>query len=471
MGKFRWLKRGLAWLGAACAAYVILGTTLPFIIHREVSEEYKNKIEEIDVLGEGPGTEQTALIKDNTEALVLRLQMMEKADKEIIMSTFDFDEDEAGRDVMASLLHAAQRGVKVKLLVDGLSGFMDVYRGDYFHALALHKNVELKIYCPLTLLKPWELQTRLHDKYLIIDDKMYLLGGRNSNNLFLGNYQEHQNIDTELFVYETDPVEKGSLRQVKEYFEQIWALPESRLFEPGRKSADVLKAYEELTGRWNELLEAYPQAAKEPDWEEMTFAVNKITLFTNPVTAQNKEPWLWYALHKLMLTGERVMIHTPYIICSSEMYSDLKTLCESAKAVEIITNDVSSGANPWGCTDYLNEKENILATGVTVHEYLGEQSNHIKSVIIDDRISVIGSYNLDMRSTYLDTEMMLVIDSDRLNSIMKEEALVQIASCKTVVQNAEAVYGPEYQERSLSTGKKISYAVMRVLIRAIRYLL
>ena len=75
--------------------------------------------------------------------------------------------------------------------------------------------------------------------------------------------------------------------------------------------------------------------------------------------------------------------------------------------MEIITNDVSSGANPWGCTDYLNQKEKIWATGVQVHEYLGPHSNHTKAVLIDDRLSIVGSYNLDMRSTYQDTELML----------------------------------------------------------------
>lgn len=70
--------------------------------------------------------------------------------------------------------------------VDGASGFLDVKKDPVFKALAGHKNVELKIYNPIDLLQPWKLQARLHDKYLIVDRKVYLLGGRNTTDLFLG---------------------------------------------------------------------------------------------------------------------------------------------------------------------------------------------------------------------------------------------------------------------------------------------
>lgn len=80
-----------------------------------------------------------------------------------------------------------------------------------------------------------------------------------------------------------------------------------------------------------------------------------------------------------------------------------------------MTNAIESGANPFGCTDYLNEKKNILATGSEVFEVSCGQSLHTKTILVDDHISMIGSYNLDLRSTYLDTELMLVIDCPELN--------------------------------------------------------
>ena len=66
--------------------------------------------------------------------------------------------------------------------------------------------------------------------------------------------------------------------------------------------------------------------------------------------------------------------------------------------MEMITNDVASGANPWGCTDYLNQKEKIWDTGVKVYELMGEYSSHTKAVLLDSRMSLVGSYNFDMRA-------------------------------------------------------------------------
>ena len=69
---------------------------------------------------------------------------------------------------------------------------------------------------------------------------------------------------------------------------------------------------------------------------------------------------MWYSVNQLLQTGKNAVICTPYIICGKEMYADLKNTCEQGTNVEIITNDVSSGANPWGCTDYLNQKRKNL---------------------------------------------------------------------------------------------------------------
>ena len=95
------------------------------------------------------------------------------------------------------LLEAAERGVKVRVIVDGGNGFLDmkVKSAEWFQALASHENIDIQIYNPVNLLKPWKLQARLHDKYVIVDDKMYLLGGRNTTNLFLGDYSDSKNID------------------------------------------------------------------------------------------------------------------------------------------------------------------------------------------------------------------------------------------------------------------------------------
>ena len=138
------------------------------------------------------------------------------------------------------------------------------------------------------------------------------------------------------------------------------------------------------------------------------------------------------------------------------MYDDLSQLTDNNVSVEIITNDVAKGANPWGCTDYLNEKEKIWRTGVKVYEYMAPHSCHTKAVLIDD-----------MRSTYLDTELMLAVDSTELNAIIRKEAEHDKTFSKTM-ENGKYTYGENYKTKELSTGKKLFYATLRQIIKPLR---
>lgn len=204
------------------------------------------------------------------------------------------------------------------------------------------------------------------------------------------------------------------------------------------------------------------------DFRKLTFETNKISLLCNPLEAENKEPWMWYSIHQLMLQGKETLIYTPYIICGKEMYRDLTELKENNIPLEIITNDVASGANPWGCTDYLNQKKKIWKTGAKVYEFMGGHSCHTKAVLIDDRMSIVGSYNLDMRSTYQDTELMLAIDSEKLNSMIRKEAETDKTYSKTIGSGGNYIQGENYVPKKLSTGKKIFYGVLRVLTVPLR---
>jgi len=177
---------------------------------------------------------------------------------------------------------------------------------------------------------------------------------------------------------------------------------------------------------------------------------------------------MWYALHQLMSEAEEVTIYTPYIICGKEMYQDLASLQEKNIPVEIITNDVASGANPWGCTDYLNQQKNIRKTGVKVYEFMGKHSCHTKAVLLDDRMSILGSYNLDMRSTYQDTELMLAVDAPALNSMIRKEVETDKTYSKIMQENGEYQYGENYKAKEMTTGKKVFYGVLRVVILPLR---
>lgn len=445
--------------------------TIPYVAHKKVSSSFQESFAKCTFSNDSVGTERTAYIDDNVEALQYRLRMVEEAEEEIILSTFDFNADQAGKDMMAALSSAAKRGVKVRVIVDGFSGFLDLngLKGKpWFQAFAAQENVSIKIYNPVNLLKPWNLQARLHDKYFIIDEKMYLLGGRNTTNLFLGDYSSSKNIDRELFVYETAAAEDSSLLQVRDYFEAVWKSPDSKAYTCSKVTDKISACGVELENRYEKLQDLYPESYTTWDWESLTMETNRISLLSNPITSDNKEPWMWYALTQLMKQVKQVTVYTPYIICGKEMYQDLTDLTANGTDIEIITNAVSSGANPWGCTDYLNQKKNIWNTGVKVHEFMGKHSCHTKALLIDDRMTILGSYNMDMRSTYQDTELMLAVDSRELNAKMAKEMEHDKTYSRTMGDNGTYVYGEYYKEKEMSTGKKVFYGLLRVLTVPIR---
>ncbi|HAC10857.1 MAG TPA: hypothetical protein DCE65_03240 [Clostridiales bacterium] len=143
--------------------------------------------------------------------------------------------------------------------------------------------------------------------------------------------------------------------------------------------------------------------------------------------------------------------------------------------MRIVTNSVSSGANPWGCADYLNEKRKILQTGASVTEINGEKSSHVKTALAGENLCFIGSFNLDMRSAYLNTETALLIDCPQLNAALRAEITRYEERGVTFSLNESgktaAAYGEKYEGRNTPFFKRIVYGVLRFVILPFRHLL
>lgn len=451
--KLRYMRRVfLLWI-----IYVVVCVAIPPLFHKTAEEQ------ETVYHDRGGQQERVLSIDDNMDALLWRLRLINEARERIVLCTFDFRDDDSGRDVMAALLHAAQRGVDVQIMVDGINGALYLTGSGNFRELADHENVQVKLYNPVNLLVPWRINYRMHDKYLIADDFAYILGGRNTNNLFLGEYADSFNEDRDILVYETAPGEGGSCRQLQDYFERIWNLPCAKPYRSVAYRKGFLEEY------YQEVRERYPEVFTEIEWDKVTLGTKGIELCTNPMEPENKQPMLWNRMLAELRQREDILIQTPYIICSSDMYRDLEEL--SPCGVKIITNAVESGANPFGCTDYLNQKEKIYRTGVHVYEYLGGQALHTKTILAGDSISIVGSCNLDIRSVYPDTEMMLIIESEELNRQLRSQAEELKERSRHVYPDGMAVDGGNYTPLDQGILKKIFYGVLRVVMIPFRHLL
>lgn len=371
------------------------------------------------------GTERAVIVEDNSEALLSRVRMIQNAQSEIILSTFDFMSDESGRIMLGALCGAADRGVKVNVLVDGFDGVLHTKWNPYFYALSAKENVSFMMYNEINPFTMYKGMARMHDKYLIVDRQIYMLGGRNTFNYFLGDYSDYKNYDRDVLVWRSTPAEeqeKASVNELSAYYETVKNSGECSRSAYGKSLADrycvkhaaerIVQDYEKYCSEHEELLENY-------SYEDNTFPVESIALLSNPVNAGVKEPVVWHKLMSLIGSAEdSVKLHTPYIICNDMMYDTLRDAA-AGKNVTVMTNSVANNGNSFGAADLEKNRDRMLDTGVTLLEYDGGVSYHGKSMVIDDDISVVGSFNMDMRSAYLDTELMLVIKSNELNAQLR----------------------------------------------------
>lgn len=448
-----------------CFAYVLGCILLPPLLNTNQGNAA------IQSITESTG-ERICVIDDNSKALYWRLNLIQSAKEEIIFSIFDFRDDNSGQDMMAALYHAAEQGVHIRIIIDGLIGKMKLWDSDNFKALIAHENVEAKFYNPAKMAGLWRINYRLHDKYLLIDNKSYILGGRNTNDLFLGDYSEEFNIDRDVFVFHDTPDTNSSVMALRGYFEEVWALKENQTLTYNADCKKIISSADVLREHWESLQKESGYLFMDIDWYAETISAEGISFLTNGSVPYNKHAYLWNTLSELMMSGnESIMVQTPYIICDESMYSALEAVCRCVDSVTIITNAAESGANPWGCSDYLNQKNSILDTGVTIHEWSGQQSAHTKTILIDDQVSVIGSFNLDARSTYLDTEIMLVIRSSDLNTELRSQIKEMESESKQIYPDGTVIFGADCVLPEMSFGKSLLYFAMRILIRPFRYLL
>lgn len=440
--------------------YLVLGATLPYVAHADTE-----KISGNEYLGESEYGERVRYIRSNVEALEIRLKLIREAKSEVILATFEFFDDESGHDIVSALADAASRGVKVKLLIDAYRG-SSIKNNKWLRYLSSIENTEIKLYNPINPLFPWRSQSRMHEKYMIFDGKAFIIGGRNTNDRFLGDYGDaKESIDRDILVYTEEPGENASVSVLKRYFEGYFSDKHCKAY---KYSENDMR--ETVSARYESLKTLYPSAFEERDIVSDTYYVGKVSLITGSTRTGNKKPEVWSQLVSLMSTGSNIVIQSPYIMCGKEMEEDLKELSEG-RNVELVINSPLVASNRFGTADYLNNKDKVRGLGMTVFEHLGRVSDHSKTVLIDDRISVIGSYNLDMRSTYIDSEIMLVIDSERLNAELRSEMSGLYNESLIISPDGSVYEGVNYEAPEYDRTKSTSMKFMRLISRPIRFLI
>jgi cardiolipin synthase C len=403
----------------ALLLYIAVSVVVIFHFQKPPVSNYKETHPVERFYGENTSQDRVILLEDKSFSALARIQLIENAEESIDVAYYTIHEGYIADLLLGMIFDAADRGVKVRILLDGMFHNLRGNFKDVLYAFILHPNIEIKFYETFKPFKPWTWNNRMHDKILVIDQKYAVIGGRNiGNRYFIQEADKAPTNDRDVLIINTDLDHEQSsvVFQMNTYYNQIWDHPFTKypletLSQRQQKKAEKMSKV--LQQKLHKLQKSDPDLFKNThDWLAMSLPTKKITLIHNPLQRFNKEPWIWYDLTNLMKNAkESIVIQSPYIIPTKKMQEYVEPLQVKPEKMTFLTNSIASSPNVMAFSGYTNYREGLAKQGANLFEYQGPDSLHAKTFVYDNRIVAIGAFNLDSRSTFLNTETMVVIDS------------------------------------------------------------
>ncbi|HEY5678446.1 MAG TPA: phospholipase D family protein [Pseudomonadales bacterium] len=402
------------------------------------------------LLGGGRGVPARGLLVEASDlALTARIDMIDAADATIDAQYFIWQNDPTGVLVIQKLLDAADRGVRVRALLDDvqLTGFVD-----RLNALDDHPNIEIRIFNPFSVrfryplgfiriaefaIDGARLNHRMHNKLMVADNQLAILGGRNIGDDYFGRNPKRNFVDTDILL-SGDIVPELS-RGFDSYWNSRWAYPVSALMEFSLLPVDL----ETIRQRIRDRLEEWPDLeslGREIAFEDTLADLRDAAALDWSTTVVDDPEVGWFErpddialdLTELALRAEReVLVVTPYLIPTPNAFKIGKELVDKGVRVRIVTNSLGTNDVVAAQAAYGRYRRRILDTGVELYELRADAALperglseevclHSKYIIIDDEIVFVGSLNLDPRSLYLNTEVGVVLESRPLAATLRE---------------------------------------------------
>ena len=394
------------------------------------------------------GQSSFMLLEGNKEALDWRLALCDHATRSIDIQYFIWRNDETGNLLFTRLLAAADRGVRVRLLVDDLAL---AAKDQNVAALCQHPNLDIRLFNPSAqrrlvgfginmLVNFRELNRRMHNKLFVADGRMAIVGGRNVGNEYFGLNEKFNFRDMDVLV--AGPV----VPEISEAFDAYWnnekAVPGQALTKrKARESVQEMQraALSELQEQ-RDLLRAYPLSPQ--DWQQNfhTFRRNAHRgeahfLQDEPKPIGDEELRLADMINYLAKPShEELLIISPYLIPLPSFLDNLKELGADGVEVRILTSGLESTDNRFVNSHYKKYRKPLLQSGAELFELRRSPtaaergladvdpvmssfvSLHAKVLVGDRQRCFIGSLNLDPRAVVINTENGLLIESPGLSS-------------------------------------------------------
>ncbi|CAM3566169.1 phosphatidylserine/phosphatidylglycerophosphate/ cardiolipin synthase family protein [Erysipelothrix urinaevulpis] len=437
---------------------ILLGFLLmitPYIRPKSLTFEQKEvidkKLSDLEYKGE-----QVYLVSDPNEAFQVRLAMIQNAKERIVLSSYIIHEGDTTTAIYSELIKAADRGVKVTLLTDYKLGGT---RNKTGKALASHPNINSYTYNPLSLFKIRSWQSVHHEKYLVVDGDYALVGGRNIGDKYFTKTKDLKTVsDLDVLVIS----EHGFANALHDYANNFIGNSEIKQINTKQK-----RAYEKQKNIWRKQL----NSSYSLDNYILKAGTADLTFLTNPMIPTETQGYIGYALTQLAAnTNDKVVVQTPYATAHKDSLRILKDLTDQGVSVQFLTNSIASSANYPAFSNYYKNKEKFLKTKIDIYEYQsdGGHSIHTKAYQFDD-ILVIGSFNLDDRSFFVNTEMVLIVRSDALNKQYNDVIHEQLEQ-SFALSGDKSIAGKD-QEVHVSWFKRFMMTVSSVFSRIFSFLI
>jgi cardiolipin synthase C len=448
------------------------------------------------------GTSAFRILSTGVDGFLTRAEMINTAERTLDLEYFIFRQDETGQLLTEALLRAADRGVRVRVLIDD----GDTLQGDeQIATLESHPQIEIRIFNPFVYrghielfravefaLTSSRLDYRMHNKLLVVDNAIALVGGRNIGDQYFQVDPDSQFGDDDVFA--AGPIVGQLSRTFDEFWNSAMAIPVEGLAS-GTQTGAALEAFRKTLDEHRRQLKmdgtdyASRVATGEPLAGMIAGRLPFVWAHARLVydSPEKKRVGNGEMIGKLMhhsvaevaaaVQSELLMV-TPFFIpgdAGMQMFEDLR---KRGARVRVLTNSLESTPELVAHSGYMHYRLPLLADGVELYEVRallgnargsgeklaatrsGNYALHAKLFVFDRQKLYIGSMNFDQRSRSLNTEIGLIIDSPELaqQTAARFESIVAPANSYGLALEADdAGRSPHLVWRTQENGRAVEY--------------
>jgi cardiolipin synthase C len=400
-------------------------------------------------LAEHPGQSGVRLIPDGLDAFALRVHGTRLAQRSLDVQTYIWHDDATGRFIARELMRAADRGVRVRVLLDD----MDARPRDVaLEALDKHPHIEVRMFNPFRtrsgalrtlaelLQRGSRLNHRMHNKAWIVDDAIAIVGGRNIGDEYFASASDVNFIDLDVLLL--GPAVTHTSAEFERYWTAQTSVPVERLRKYSRRKLrpqryrDRLEASAEAAGK-----SGYAQRLGEQTAIDALTAVEFVWSSDVRVVADDPRKALQESANasvskvldcmvsEIRATQRQLLLISPYFVPGIGATTELRSLARQGAEVSVLTNSLAATDVAAVHSAYAKYRKPLVEAGVRLFELkhsphfeeghrlrLGSSrgSLHTKGAVIDGERVFVGSFNIDPRSADLNCEMGVWIRSPQL---------------------------------------------------------